>query len=111
MSTARRLKGSGAIVTAAGEGKLDMVKLLLDKSADIDEIGIEHPTDPRFQGDMGSALHKAVAGGYEAVVEFLIENGADVNLKDVMGRTPLALAQGKGNSVIVELLGERGALG
>ncbi len=105
-----RVKGSGAIVMAAEEGKLDMVTFLLDKGADIDEIGIEHPTDPRFREDMGSALHRAVVGGHEAVVKFLVDKGADVNLKDVMGRTPLALAQARGNSAIVELLRERGAL-
>ncbi|KAL9130677.1 MAG: hypothetical protein Q9217_001204 [Psora testacea] len=105
-----QVKGSGAIVMAAEEGKLDMVKLLLNKGADIDEIGIEHPTDPRFKEDMGGALHRAVEGGHERVVKFLIENGADVNLKDVMGRTPLALAQGKKNAAIVELLKERDAV-
>lgn len=105
-----QVKGSGTIVMAAEEGKSDMVKLLLDKGADIDEIGIEHPTDPRFLEDMGSALHRPVVGGHEAVVKFLVEKGANVNLKDVMGRTPLALAQAKGNGAIVELLRERGAL-
>lgn len=103
------VKGSGAIVMAAEEGKLDMVKLLLDKGADINEIGIEHPTDPRYKEDMGSALHRAVVGEHEEVVKFLMDNGADVNLKDVMGRTPLALAQGKNNTAIVALLKERGA--
>lgn len=105
-----RVKGSGAIVIAAEEGKLDMVKLLLDEGADIDEIGIEHPTDPRFKEDTGSALHRAVVGGHEAVVKLVANRGADVNLKDMMGRTPLALAQANGNGAIVELLRERGAL-
>jgi len=53
---------------------------------------------------MGSALHRAVEGGRERAVSYLLDQEADVNLKDVMGRTPLNLAQGKVNSVIVELL-------
>jgi ankyrin repeat protein len=104
-----RVKGSGAIVMAAEEGKLDVVRLLLDKGADINEIGIEHPTDPRFQEDMGSALHRAVEGGHEEVVRFLLDQGADVNLKDVIGRTPLALAETKQNDGIIAVLKERGA--
>lgn len=79
------VKGSGAIVMAAEEGKLDMVKLLLDHGADINEVGIEHPTDPRFKEDVGSALHRAVEAGHEDVVKFLLDEGADVNLKNVMG--------------------------
>lgn len=94
---------------AAEEGKLDMVRLLLDKGADINEIGIEHPTDPRFKEDMGSALHRAVEGEHEEVVEFLLDQGADANLKDVMGRTPLALAEAKRNGRIMGFLKERGA--
>lgn len=43
------VKGSGAIVMAAQEGKLDVVQYLLDRGADIDEIGIDHPQDPRYR--------------------------------------------------------------
>ena len=104
-----RVNGSGAIVMAAEEGKLNMVKLLLDNGADINEIGIEHPTDPRFKEDVGTALHRAVEWEHDEVVKFLLDHGADVNLKDPMGRTPLALANVKRNSGIVGLLEERGA--
>ena len=90
-----RVRDSGAIVMAAEVGNLNLVKVLLEQGADIDEIGIEHPTDERYREDMGSALHRAIARGHESVVRFLIDSGADVNLKDMMGRTPLVLAQGK----------------
>lgn len=105
-----RVIGSGAIVMAAEEGKMEMVKMLLDEGADINEIGIEHPTDPRFKEDMGSALHRAVDGGHEATVSFLLERGADVRLKDPMERTPAALARENGNERIVEMLSERDKL-
>jgi ankyrin repeat protein len=103
------VKGSGAIVMAAEEGKMDMVKLLLDQGADINEIGIENPTDPRSKEDMGSALHRAVVAGHEEVVGFLLDRGADVNLTDVMRRTPLALAKTNQNRGTIQLLKERGA--
>ena len=103
------VKGSGAIVMAAEEGKLDMVKLLLDQGADINEVGIEDPTDPRSREDMGSALHRAVTAGHEEVARFLLDQSADVNLTDVMRRTPLDLAEANQNRGMIELLKERGA--
>lgn len=103
------VKGSGAIVMAAQEGKLNMVKFFLDKGADIDEIGIAHPQDPRFEEDMGTALHRAVGGGNEDVVHFLIDNGADLNRKDPKGRKPLDLARAKQNAGLIEILKQHGA--
>ena len=103
------VKGSGAIVMAAEEGKLKMVELLLEKGADVDQIGIEHPTDERYREDMGSALHRAVNGGHRDVVHFLIERGANLNLKDVLGRTPMDLALAKNDEHIAKMLKEAGA--
>jgi len=110
ISHGARVQGSGAITMAAEAGKLDMVKFLLENGAEIDEIGIEHPTDPRYREDMRSALHKAVVGVHEGVVGFLLERGADVNLRDVMGRTALGLAGGKGEGRIGEMLRGKGAV-
>ncbi|KAL9099816.1 MAG: hypothetical protein Q9163_004739 [Psora crenata] len=104
-----RVQGSGAIVMAAEEGNLNMVEMLLDKGADIDEIGIEHPTDEMYREDMGSALHRAVNGSHRDVVRFLIEKGANVHLKDVLGRTPLDLALARKNNDIVKMLEASGA--
>ncbi|KAL8943250.1 MAG: hypothetical protein Q9211_001045 [Gyalolechia sp. 1 TL-2023] len=98
------VKGSGAIVMAAEEGKLDMVRFLLEVGADINEVGIEHPTDPRFQEDMGTALHRAAFGGYVDLVKFLMTNGADKGVKDPTGRTALDLPREKGNGGIATLL-------
>jgi len=98
------LKDSGAIVLAAEEGKLDMVKFLLEQGADIDEIGVEHPTDPRFTEEVGSALHKAVREGHEEVVKLLLDNGANVNLKDMMGKTSMDLAEARSDQKISHLL-------
>lgn len=49
---------------------------------------------------MGTALHRAVEGGYEAVGEIiLLKSRADARLNDPMGRLPPpALARGKGQS-------------
>ena len=100
------VKGSGAIVMAAEEGKPDMVKLLLNKGADINEIGIEHPTDPRFKEDMGTALHRAVEAGHSHVVEYLVNEGADVNAVDPMNRKPVGLAKARKDNAIINMLRE-----
>ncbi len=98
------LKDSGAIVLAAEQGKLAMVKFLLEQGADIDEIGVEHPTDWRFTEEMGSALHKAVRNGHEEVVKLLLDYGANVNLKDMMGKTSMDLAGALSDQEISHLL-------
>ncbi|KAL8933431.1 MAG: hypothetical protein Q9216_006366 [Gyalolechia sp. 2 TL-2023] len=98
------VKGSGAIIMAAEEGRMEMVGFLLAVGADIDEVGIEHPTDPRFKEDMGTALHRAAFGGYVEIVEFLIAKGADREVRDPMGRRALDLAREKGDGDTMALL-------
>jgi hypothetical protein len=43
-----------------------------------------------------TALHGAASHGFDAFVEFLANNGADLQAKDADGRTPLDLARGGG---------------
>jgi ankyrin repeat protein len=43
-----------------------------------------------------TALHGAASHGFDAFVEFLAKNGADLQAKDADGRTPLDLARGGG---------------
>jgi ankyrin repeat protein len=50
-------------------GHEEVVRLLLDKGADVNVHG----------GACGNALHAASEGGHEAVVKMLLEKGADVN--------------------------------
>jgi ankyrin repeat protein len=81
------------------------VKFLLGREdLDIDELGIEHPTDPRGTKDMGTALHHAVRRGHREIVELLVERGANVDLEDVQGRTALMLAKENERSKIVDFL-------
>jgi ankyrin repeat protein len=42
-----------------------------------------------------TALHGAAMRGFNSIVEFLAENGADLNAKDANGRTPIDLAMGR----------------
>jgi ankyrin repeat protein len=58
-----------------------------------------------------AALHYSVEGGHYKVAKWLIENGADVNLRDdaQIGETALSLAVRKDYPEIVELLLQHGA--
>lgn len=99
------VRGSGAIIMAAEEGKLDMLKFLLERGADVNEVGIEHPTDPRFQEDVGTALHRAVWAGKGDVARFLLGvEGVDLGLKDGLGRTVVQIAEEGGDREIVEMV-------
>ena len=71
-----------------------MVKLLVEKGADIDSIDTEGRTP----------LLRAVRSGHEAVVKLLIEKGASVHSKDKEGRTPLWWAAENKHKATVKLL-------
>lgn len=104
-----KVKGSGCIVMAAQEGKLDMVQFFLEKGADINEVGIAHPQDVRYEEDMGTALHRAVFEGHGDVVRFLVDHGADLNIEDPKGRKPWDVARATGNAEMIDLLKSCGA--
>ena len=53
-------------------------------------------------------LHVAASRGDTAAAETLIDNGADVNAKDVIGSTPLFLATLNDHTDTAKLLIERG---
>ena len=52
-----------------------------------------------------TALHVAISGrGSEAIIKFLVDQGADTEAKNKRGQTPLSLATTKGNDAITNLL-------
>jgi hypothetical protein len=48
--------------------------------------------DPRWSGV--TALFGAIISGQAAIVQYLVDEGADVNAKNKLGWTPLMVAQG-----------------
>jgi ankyrin repeat protein len=62
--------------------------------------------DIRGTNDAGdTALHAAVSGrGSEAIIKFLVAQGADPEMKNKRGQTALSLATTKGNDAITSLL-------
>ena len=79
---------------------LSVVELLVSKGVDIQG-------QDTLQG--WTKLHMVCSEGDKDAAEFLIRNGADVNLRDKRGATPLWIAASRGHREIVELLIEKGA--
>ena len=89
------LQGEGAVHIAAGNGQLEILKLLSSNGA---SLGI---TDAR--GDSG--LHWAARGSHLDVMKFLVSKGVHVNLQNKFGETCLHLScSSKSDVSIIEYL-------
>jgi ankyrin repeat protein len=86
-----------ALHTAAQEGHEAVVRLLLDRGADIKSKTENKKT----------ALHLAAREGRTSVVQLLLDRGADVGATDEDGKTALDRAAKRRHEGIVELLGGR----
>lgn len=75
-------------------GSLPLVKLFLEKECDPNKGNI----------NMQRPLHYACSKNYPAIVKELVEQGAECNLSDRYGHTPLHRAASKGNIKIIEML-------
>jgi hypothetical protein len=96
--------GRTPLAWAAGNGHEAVVKLLLEKGAELETKGIKD----KFFGM--TPLAWAAGNGHEAVVKLLLEKGAELETKSgSFGRTPLAWAAGNGHEAVVKLLLEKGA--
>ncbi len=84
------------LIQAAGTGNIDRVKSLLAGNANLNF-------------DRGAAIGTAAAAGHVKIVELLICAGANVNLRDKLGFTPIASAAYLGYGEIVNLLIAAGA--
>ena len=91
--------GKTPLLSAAFNGDLDIVRLLLEASADKEKFDIERRT----------ALHIASEEGHLETVRLLLESGTNRDPRDNQGRTPLHLAFEGGHLEVAQLLLDSGA--
>jgi tetratricopeptide (TPR) repeat protein len=84
--------GRSALHWAADRGHADMVAYLLSKNLDKDLGDSKYGRSP---------LHLAASAGYGACVRALMMNGANENLPDKEGKTPINLAEEAGHRGLV----------
>lgn len=87
--------GWSALQIAATKGQLAVVKLLVDKGAD---INYQHPISKN------TAFHMAAFGNYTEVVKYLAEKGADINIKMRADVSLIRAIRDEGNTKMVEFL-------
>jgi ankyrin repeat protein len=98
-------KNARPLVLAARKGHLDVVRLLLQKGV---HVGHADPPYSHMKSTRNT-LGNAVPFGHYAIVEALIDGGAEVNALDREGGTPLMYAVTYGQTSIAKLLLDRGA--
>jgi ankyrin repeat protein len=111
-------------VTAAVDRRRHRVlKILLDAGADpeasylhraarIDDVAaakllVSHGVDvdaPHPGMQSATALHIASRKGHMGMVEFLIDNGANLHAETTQGETPLSMAEARGHGEVVAIL-------
>ncbi|GAB1296960.1 Protein TANC2 [Apodemus speciosus] len=85
---------ASSLTAAAGRGKLDVCRLLLEQGAAV--------AQPNRRGAV--PLFSTVRQGHWQIVDLLLTHGADVNMADKQGRTPLMMAASEGHLGTVDFL-------
>ena len=89
---------NNAFVYGCMHGHIDAAKLLLEKGAEINVV-------PGGFDYAGTGLHYAAFNGHRAMIEFLLDHGADRNVKDTkVGSTAAGWAEYAGHSELLALL-------
>ena len=106
------------LMYAAGEGRADIVRLLLSKGADVkpralysdwpSQVTSEPRTQYRSVGGLNALMYAVRAGCYSCVQQ-LLTAGADINFPTPEGVTPLMLALDNSHNEVAKLLMDKGA--
>ena len=89
---------NNALIYACMHNQIETARLLLQQGVEINAI------PPGFDFS-GTGLHYAALNGHRAMVEFLLEQGADLNIKDSkVGSTPAGWADHGGHTELKDYL-------
>jgi uncharacterized protein len=98
---ARSGDGFAPLHLAAFFGQADAARFLMERGADVDATGTGWMT--------GTALHAAASGQHAGVIKLLLDAGAEPNVRQSGGWTPLHAAVMNGDEVSERLLLDAGA--
>ncbi|KAK6513075.1 hypothetical protein TWF506_009238 [Arthrobotrys conoides] len=93
-------KTPSPLALAARNGYYDIVKLLVERGADVHSTSLK---------DLRPQLHQAVGSGKAEIVQYLLDKGAEVDAKDLDGWSAIMLAAQEGNCNIIQVLVDAGA--
>jgi ankyrin repeat protein len=106
-------KGTNLLFTVACSGNVEMAKVLLKNGVDVDAMSMEDHLlngTPLFAAVMSSKQSTDKVDRHE-MIKFLVENGADVNIKEgYFDSTPLDLAITLKNTEAEKYLKKHGAI-
>jgi uncharacterized protein len=101
----RNRYGGVAVIPASERGHVEVVRYLLTETA----IDVNHVNDLGWTALLEAILLSDGGPRHQAIVALLIDHGANVDLADGDGVTPLAHARARGQSEIVAILESVGA--
>ena len=97
--------GGIALIPACERGHVDVVRYLLEES----DVDVDHVNDLGWTGLLEAIILADGDTAHQEIVRLLLEHGADPDLADRDGVTPLAHARAKGQGEIAALLEAAGA--
>ncbi|WP_246188150.1 ankyrin repeat domain-containing protein [Paenibacillus tengchongensis] len=97
--------GGTALIPAADRGHVEIVQYLLEHS----DVKVDHINNLGWTALLEAVLLGDGGERHTQIVRLLIEHGADVNLADKDGVTPLAHAESRGYADMAALLKDAGA--
>ncbi len=97
--------GGTALIPACERGHVDVVRYLLEES----DVDVDHVNDLGWTGLLEAIILADGDAAHQEIVRLLLENGADPDLADRDGVTPLAHARAKRQAEIAGLLEAAGA--
>lgn len=92
--------GGTALIPAADRGHVDIVKELLTSS----DVNIDHVNNLGWTALLEAIILGDGGKAHQTIVELLIQHGADIQLADSNGISPLQHAQNRGYQEMVEML-------
>lgn len=101
-----RIKGSSTLSIASHNGRADLVKLLLENCADVNEMGVAS-IDAAPENLEGTALH-LIEKGRKDILQILLDHGADVNKTDCTGKTVIPRMYAHEDEILTSVVGQNG---